>query len=54
MKVICIIWDIACVIALFKQIANSKGDGAFIIGALIAFILVCVLPTYFCFREKKD
>lgn len=52
MKVLCIIWDLCAVYAFFKIIASSRGDGAVILGALIAFVLLVVLPTYFCFREK--
>lgn len=52
MKVLCILWDIFGIIALFRIIADSRGDGTVIIGALIGFALICAVPTYFCFRKK--
>ncbi len=54
MKLLCILWDLGCLIGTFRVIASSKGDGAVIIGALIAFVLIAVLPTCYCFREKDD
>ncbi|MBP5368524.1 MAG: hypothetical protein J6Z01_08760 [Bacteroidales bacterium] len=54
MKVLCIIWDIGGIYALFKVISESRGDGAVIVGALIGFALICVLPSYFCFRDNKS
>lgn len=54
MKFLCILWDLGCLIGTFRVIASSKGDGAVIIGALIAFVLIAMLPTYYCFREKDD
>ena len=54
MKVLCILWDLCGIYAFFKMFADSKGDVPTILGALIGIILICGLPTYFCFREKKD
>lgn len=53
MKFLCILWDICGVYALFKLIAESRGDTAYILGAVIGFAIFCVLPTYFCFREEE-
>ena len=54
MKGLCILWDLGCFIGMCKVIASSRGDGAVIIGQFITFVLLAVLPTYYCFKEKDE
>lgn len=54
MKFLCIFWDICAVYACLKVIVNARGDGPAVLGALIGFALLALLPTYYCFKEKDE